>query len=217
MAQDPTARDTQFAAEFDADVGAQHVADVYAEAFLGAAENAGRTEELLAEFDSFLTDVLDTFPMLEQVLRSRLVSADDKASLLDRVLQSQASPIFLNFLKIVARHERLDLLRVIHRQTHEQYNRLRGRVRVDVTTATPVPEELAQRIAQSLAKIVGGEPVLQRTVDPDLIGGIVVRVGDTVYDASVANQLKQLRQQMIDRSAHEIQSRRDRFRYPARD
>jgi F-type H+-transporting ATPase subunit delta len=217
MAQDPTARDTQFAAEFDADVGAQHVADVYAEAFLGAAENAGRTEELLAEFDSFLTDVLDTFPMLEQVLGSRLVSADDKAGLLDRVLQSQASVIFLNFLKIVARHERLDILRVIHRQTHEQYNRLRGRVRVDVTTATAVPEELAQRIAQSLAKIVDGEPVLQRIVDPDLIGGIVVRVGDTVYDASVANQLKQLRQQMIDRSAHEIQSRRDRFRYPARD
>jgi F-type H+-transporting ATPase subunit delta len=217
MAQDPTARDTQFAAEFHADVGAQHVADVYAEAFLAAAENAGRTEELLAEFDSFLTDVLDTFPMLEQVLGSRLVSADDKAGLLDRVLQSQASVIFLNFLKIVARHERLDILRVIHRQTHEQYNRLRGRVRVDVTTATAVPEELAQRIAQSLAKIVDGEPVLQRIVDPDLIGGIVVRVGDTVYDASVANQLKQLRQQMIDRSAHEIQSRRDRFRYPARD
>lgn len=217
MAQDPTARDAQFAAEFDMDVGAQHVADVYAEGFLGAAENAGRTEELLTEFDSFLTDVLDAFPALEQVLTSRLVAVEDKGALLDRVLKSQASTIFLNFLKVVARHERLDILRVIHRQTHEQYDRLRGRVRVQVATATPVPEELVQRITQSLVKVVGGEPVLKRVVDPDLIGGIVVRVGDTVYDASIANQLKQLRQQMMDRSAHEIQSRRDRFRYPARD
>jgi F-type H+-transporting ATPase subunit delta len=217
MAQDPNVRDAQFAAEFDADVGAQHVAGVYAEGFLGAAENAGRTEELLAEFDSFLSDVLDLFPSLEQVLASRLVSAEDKIALLHRVLASQASPIFLNFLKVVARHERLEILRAIHRQTHEQYDRLRGRVRVQVATATPVPEELAHRITQNLAGVVGGEPILQRVVDPDLIGGIVLRVGDTVYDASIANQLKQLRQQMMDRSAHEIQSRRDRFRYPARD
>lgn len=217
MAQDPTARDAQFAAEFEADVGAQHVADVYAEGFLGAAENAGRTEELVTEFDSFLSDVLNVFPSLEQVLVSRLVSAEEKAALLDRVLKSQASTIFLNFLKVVARHERLDILRVIHRQTHEQYDRLRGRVRVQVATATPVPEELARRITQSLASVVGGVPILERQVNPDLIGGIVVRVGDTVYDASIANQLKQLRQQMMDRSAHEIQSRRDRFRYPARD
>ncbi len=62
-----------------------------------------------------------------------------------------------------------------------------------------------------------GEPVLDERVDPGVIGGIVVRIGDTVYDGSIANQLENLRQQIIDRSAHEIQSRRDRFRSPAGD
>ena len=57
-------------------------------------------------------------------------------------------------------------------------------------------------------------PYWRAVIDPELIGGVVVRVGDTVYDGSVATNLKQLRQQMINRSVHEIQSRRDRFRYP---
>ncbi len=62
---------------------------------------------------------------------------------------------------------------------------------------------------------LGAEPLLTRVVDPELIGGAVLRVGDTVHDGSIANQLEKLRQQMIDRSVHEIQSRRDRFRDPA--
>jgi len=217
MAQDPTARDAQLAAQLDADVGVQHLADVYAEAYLGAAQSAGRTEELVAEFDSFLADVLSVFPAVEQVLASPLVSADDKAALLDRLIGSQASTVFLNFLKVVARHGRLEILRAIHRQTHQQYDRLRGRVRVRLTTASPLSEDLARRISLGLAKVVGGEPILERITDPDVIGGIVVHVGDTVYDASIANQLKKLREQMIDRSTHEIQSRRDRFRSPAGD
>jgi F-type H+-transporting ATPase subunit delta len=59
------------------------------------------------------------------------------------------------------------------------------------------------------------EPVLVPRVDPHVIGGVVLRVGDTVYDNSVATQLQRLSGQIISRSVHEIQSRRDRFSYPA--
>ena len=128
---------------------------------------------------------------------------------------AQASPVFLNFLKVVSAHGRLDCLRAIHRQAHRLYDRMRGRVRVQVSTATPLGADVAQRVAHGLRGLLDGEPVLDQLIDPDLIGGVVVRVGDTVYDASVATQLQNVRQQMIDRTAHEIQSRRDRFRYPA--
>ena len=70
-----------------------------------------------------------------------------------------------------------------------------------------------EQLAKSLRPLVGGEPTLEVAVDPELIGGIVVRVGDTVYDGSVARQLERLKSQMITRSVHEIQSRRDRFRH----
>ena len=215
MAEDLHARDARLAAEIDADVGVQHVATVYAEAFLGAVERAGQTEAVLAEFDSLLADVLDRYPNLEEILTSGLISPEEKVGILDRVFGGRASTVLLNFLKVVSRHGRLDCLRAIHRRTHELYDELRGRVRLRLATARAISDELAARIAGRLRGLIGGEPLLARVIDPDLIGGAVVRVGDTVYDGSVATRLENVRQQMIKRSAHEIQSRRDRFRHPA--
>ena len=80
-----------------------------------------------------------------------------------------------------------------------------------VSGLTDVPE----RFAATLGALLGQRPILETVVDPALIGGAVLRIGDTVYDGSVANQLQFIRQQMIDRSVHEIQSRRNSFRYPA--
>ena len=82
---------------------------------------------------------------------------------------------------------------------------------------TSILNVLAGRIAENLKNVLDGQPIVEEVVDPDLIGGVVVRVGDTVFDGSVATQLESVRQRMIERSAHEIQTRRDRFRYPAGD
>ena len=92
---------------------------------------------------------------------------------------------------------------------------MQGSVRVRLTTASPVSAAQVEQIAAALAAALGRRPILEAVVDPALIGGAVLRVGDTVYDGSVANQLQSIRQQMIERSVHEIQSRRDRFRNPA--
>ncbi len=215
MSNDRTVRDAQLAAEMAPDIGAEHIAAVYAEALFGAAESAGQTEAVLDELDDLVVEVLDAFPGFEQVLASGQVSHEEKVGVLDRVLEGRASRTMLNFLKVVSRHGRLDCLRATRREARELYEKTRGRVRVHVTTAAPVDDALVERIVCGIRPLLDGEPVLQRTVDPKLIGGIVVRVGDTVYDGSVAAQLEGLRQQMIHRSAHEIQSRRDRFRYPA--
>ena len=197
------------------DVRVEHVAAVYAEALLGAAESAGQTDAVLDEFDDLVAEVLEPSPQLERVLGSGLISHEEKAGILDRVLGGRASPTMLNFLKVVSRHGRLDCVRAIHRQARLLHERFHGRVLVQVTTAAPVDDAMAERIVKTVRPLLDGEPVLKRAVDPKLIGGIVVRVGDTVYDGSIASQLKNVRQQMIDRSAHEIQSRRDRVRHPA--
>jgi F-type H+-transporting ATPase subunit delta len=70
---------------------------------------------------------------------------------------------------------------------------------------------LQQQLSETLRGMLGGQPVLVVNTRPELIGGIVLRVGDTVYDGSVATRLARIRDQMIDRSVHEIQSGRDRF------
>ncbi len=192
-----------------AETDAEHAALLWAEAFL--------TDTLLAEFDSLLADVLDPAPELEEILGSPNISHEEKVGILRRTLGSQASKELLRFLEVVSRHGHLDRLRTIHRQTHELYQQVRGGVRVRVTTAVPLGADSARRLARQLRSLVGGEPILEQVVDPDLIGGIVVRVGDTVYDGSLATQLEGTRQRMIQRTVDEVQTRRDRFRYSPRD
>ena len=68
-----------------------------------------------------------------------------------------------------------------------------------------------ERLAQGLRNAFQLEPVLETRIDPDLIGGLVVRIGDWLYDGSVRNKLEIIRDQIIERSSHEIQSGRDRF------
>src|SRR5438552_10661901 len=91
-------------------VGAQQVATIYARALVDAAEAAGQTEPVMTELDSFVGDVLDATSKLEAVLGSALISPDEKNALLDKAFRGKASPLFLNFLKVVSHHSRLDLL-----------------------------------------------------------------------------------------------------------
>ena len=213
--KDLTAEHARTAAQIEADVGVEHIARVYANALVGATEHAGQTDAVIDEFDAVIADVLDRSPKLEAVLASPLVSSEDKSGVIDRVLGGRASPVLVNFLKVVARHDRLDCLRAIHCETHARIDQLHDRIPVRLTTAEPLGAAEIGHIAESLRAMLGSEPVFQQETDPALIGGAVLRVGDTVYDGSLANQLQNLRQQMIERTAHEIQSRRDRFRYPA--
>jgi F-type H+-transporting ATPase subunit delta len=192
------------------DVSAYHVGMVYGKALLAATEKAGNTDEVLGELDQ-LIELLSKQPRFEDVLASGMVASDKKVALVDRVLAGKVTPIFLSFLKVVASHGRGGFLRAMRKAVRDLRDQQHGRVQVQVTTAAPLDGELTERIHQQLKSMLGGEPVLATKVDPGLIGGIVFRVGDTVYDGSVATRLAQVRNQMIDRSIHEIQRRRDRI------
>jgi F-type H+-transporting ATPase subunit delta len=213
--RDPTARDARTAARLAPDVDADAIGEVYGKALLGAASTAGQTEAVLEELEAVAEGVLAEHPRLEAVLASPLVSHEERSALLDRLFGPRVSPLLLHFLKVVSRHGRLGALRAICRQAQRLDEQSRGCVRVGVASATPLDPSQLERIAAQLRELLGREPLLAPSVDPGLIGGVVLRIDDTVYDGSLANQLERLRQQMIERSAHEIQSRRDRFRNPA--
>jgi F-type H+-transporting ATPase subunit delta len=214
---DKTAEDARTVASMETEVGVEHIADVYAQALLSAAEKAGQTATAVEEFDLLMSDVLDPNPRFLAVLSSALISHEETSQILNRVLGGRVSPSFMNFLQVVSRHGRLDCLRAIHLQTHVLYDLLQNRVRVQVITAEPLAPEMEAKLRISLRAKLGGEPIMETLVDPGLIGGAVLRLGDTVYDGSIANQLNTLRQEMMDWSAHEIQSRRDRFVNPTRN
>lgn len=217
MLEDDSDRDARRAAEMDPDVDRRAIGALYADALLSLASDAVPADTLMDVFDAVVHDVLDSFPDFERILHSALVSRREKLDLLDRVFATRVPTVFLDFLKVVASHDRMDCLRAIHAEARDLYDENKGRVRIELTTAVSIDDATATRIADQLRELLGGEPLMGRRVDPDLIGGAVVRVGDTIYDGSIATQLQIVCQQMIDRSVHEIQSRRNRLGNSPRD
>jgi F-type H+-transporting ATPase subunit delta len=194
-----------------ADVGAQGVAHVYAEALLNAADKQGQSDQVLESLESLIRDLFSADPHLEMFLSSSAIGRDRKTQMIDRVFGKKASPLFVDFLLVLNDHERLDLIRPILAAAKEIRDERARRIRVQVRSAVPLSEEQADRLRQQLKDELKVDPILQPEVDPELLGGVVVRVGDWLYDASVRAKLDSIRNQLIARSSHEIQSGRDRF------
>ena len=193
------------------DTGQKHLGTVYAKALLGVAHKAGVTDQVLDELDALVVDVLARLPKLEATLASPNVPYEAKVRMLDRAFAGRMSLTLLNFLKVAARHRRLDCLRAIHRAAHELNNEATGRVDVFVRTAQPLTGELHALLVARLEAQLGHRVNLRSTLDDSLIGGIVVRVGDTVYDGSVAQQLRRLREDAIERTVQALQQSLERF------
>jgi F-type H+-transporting ATPase subunit delta len=197
--------------EHIADVSAQRVARVYAEALLNAAEKRNEVDGTFDELDSLTRDVFRADPLFAEFLASGAVGRDQKQAVLQSVFGRRASELFLNFLLVLNEHERLGLLHAIRAEYQDLRDQRARRLRVQVQSPVPLPEDQRQRLLQELRNTFQLEPILEIALEPDLLGGLVVRVGDWVYDASVRTQLETLRNQIIARSSYEIQSRRNRF------
>ena len=193
------------------DVTVEQVARVYARAFLGAVLARDDARSLVEEVQSLADDVLARIPMLEQMLRSSLVSQEQKESLLDRVFGPRTSETVLIFLKVLARHGRLELVRPIARVLKKLYSQHLGLVEVEIRVASPLDEQLRQEIQSGLRQRLGREPVLRVSIDPSLIAGLVMRVGDRVFDGSLANQFELARRAMIARAVERIETKPERF------
>jgi F-type H+-transporting ATPase subunit delta len=189
----------------------EHIGKVYGRALVGATEAAGVTEAVLAEYDAFLHDVLDRLPKLDAVLASPRVPADAKTGMLDKAFGGTMSHVLLNFLKVVCQHERFEAIRVISRAAHRLHHELSGCVDVLIRTAAPLDEAVRGQVHTRLEQQLGQRVNLAATVDPQLIGGLVVRVGDTVYDASVSNRLERMRIEALERASQSIKQSAARF------
>jgi len=191
------------------DPSSQAVARTYADALLDAAGTG--TDGVLEELGSFVDDVLDKLPDLREIFFSRIVGREEKLRLIDRVFESRSSPIVANFLRVLVRHDRIELIPLIVREARLRHEVRSGRRRIQIKTAMPLSDQAQERLRTRLAQSLPFDPILETQVDPSLIGGIVIRVADTVYDSSLATRVAQLRERIQQRSLHEIQSGRDRF------
>lgn len=192
------------------DPSAKTVARVYSSAFLSAAA-AKRIADPLEEFTSFHDDVLGRNAEFERLLTSNVTNRDQKLSLIERVIKPRASELFTNFLTVLARHDRLDLLPLILQEAWIEHEKRSGKKRVLVKSAVPLNESQMNSVRTQLRSKMGFEPILIPKVDEKLLGGLVIQIDDTVYDSSLRTQLLSLKRNLQQRYVHEIQSGRNRF------
>jgi F-type H+-transporting ATPase subunit delta len=198
------------------DPSAQAIARTYADAFLHAAKSVG-VDGAIEEFVSFLDDVLAKNPKFGDLLLSGLLSRDEKLGILDRVVTGRGSELFTSFLRVLAKHDRLDLLPLILKESRLKHELNQGKRRVQVSSPAPLSQDALAKIGRRLTQQFSFDPILENRTDPTLLGGVVIQVGDTVYDSSLRTRMKQLRARLRQRSLHEIQSGRDRFSHPEGD
>jgi F-type H+-transporting ATPase subunit delta len=193
---------TQTQDHFEADVGAMHVARVYAHALLDAATKQHKADAVLEEFGDLVESVLKPNPQLAAFFANKTVNKEKKAELLRKLFTGRVSDLLANFLQVLNDHQRLELLGPILQAYIELNNERARRVVVEVRSAVPLLDRQRERLVNELRQSLRLEPVLDTRVDPDLLGGLVVRVGDWLYDASVKSRLESLRNQLNERGPH---------------
>lgn len=201
---DHVARD--FAADREhvltATVRQARIARVYAESLFHVASQDGKAEEVGDEMDALIRDVLLPHPQVGAFFRSPVLSRRKRGPLLHQALQGNTSPLLEKFLGVLNQNNRLDLFRAVAAEYRAILDRRAGKVRVSVRSAIPLGDAEQDQLRATLADALGKEPILNVKVDPELIGGLVVQVGDKVYDSSVRSRLDALRTQLLARGTH---------------
>ncbi|MCL4154276.1 UNVERIFIED_CONTAM: hypothetical protein GTU68_019542 [Idotea baltica] len=186
------------------DTGAEQLGKTYAHALIAAAEKAGTTDQVISQLNSIVDDYLGSSPQLAAAFNSPRIDNVEKTRVIDRLFGSDFDPVLVKFLKVMADRDRLGHVGAVRKAALTIYDEQRGRVLAKVRTAVPLDDSLRQQISQKLGQALQREVRLQEEVDADLIGGMIIRVGDTVFDNSVANRLDKMARKTRDGFSNQL-------------
>lgn len=170
----------------------------YARALLDVAEREADPDRVAADLDAYV-GLLEDQPELARALQHPVVPGAKKADVLRAVAQQAGfSPLVTRLLTTFAERERLPIVPDLARAYRARLLERRNIVSAEVTTAVPLPPDRSEAIARALGAVTGKQVQVSTRVDPSIIGGVVARVGSTVFDGSVTNQLARMRQKLVE-------------------
>ena len=164
----------------------------YAEAFLQVAETRKEADEVMEQAKAVLA-LWKESPELRDAMGSPVLEVSAKKVAIEKLFADQLKPSFLNLLKLLADRQRIGMLDAVLDRTLELYREQRNIALASVTSAAALNEEQQAELSKKVQAVAGTDKLeINLSVDPNLIGGFVVKVGSKVIDASLAGQVRRL-------------------------
>ena len=175
------------------------VARRYAQALYQEAEGEGNVDRIDEDMQS-VQESLDASRELDLFFRSPIVGRDKKKAVIGKLFDGNVAPLIVRLMKLLVEKGREDILPAVVRQYADLRDERLGIVEANVQTAMPMEFDETEALRKVLEQRTGKKVRLRIEVEPELIGGAVVRIGDRVYDGSVQHQLESLRDQLEERA-----------------
>jgi F-type H+-transporting ATPase subunit delta len=177
----------------------EEIAEVYSRALFEVAKDSDVLDRVHDELGEF-ADALDENRELQVFLFSPYFSSEEKKDGMKRIV-TDADERLVNFLRLLAERHRMPVLFRLRRSFDSMWAEENRLLPVTVTSAVELDEELVTSIGERIEQQTGRQVELSSNVDPDVLGGLQVRVGNMVLDATVRNRLEQLRKQVARAAA----------------
>jgi F-type H+-transporting ATPase subunit delta len=173
---------------------------IVARSYAGALFELAERHDSHDGFDQGLdtvTSLIASDPRIRSFLETPKIGVGEKKRVLRGALEDQVPPLFMQFVLVVLQKGRQRLLRAIAAEYRTLLDEKRGLLHAQVTLAHEPDEQLEQTIIAELTRLTGRTVVPNITVDPDIMGGIVVRFGDHIMDGSLRSRLRRLRRRLV--------------------
>jgi F-type H+-transporting ATPase subunit delta len=167
----------------------------YAKALMGLAVEQGKVREIEKDMHMVLDTIQGSDP-LKDVLHSPVITDHDKGTALKALFQ-KAQPLTLELFNLLGSNRRVAILKEVAEQYVALYDKMQGQDVAKVITAVPLNASLEKKILKQLKEITGREVVIENEIDPELIGGFILQMGDLEYNASISNKLSNLKRELV--------------------
>jgi F-type H+-transporting ATPase subunit delta len=172
----------------------EEIASVYARSLFEVAQEQGKLDDVRDQLGDF-ADTLDSNQEMQVFFFSPYFSTPEKEEGLDKVVTG-AEPILQNFLKLLIEKHRMPAVFRVRRTFDELWQRENKLLPVEVTSAIELDQNTVKQIGDRIGEETGQKIELSERVDPDILGGLVVRVGNSIIDSSIRARLDSLRKQV---------------------
>lgn len=172
------------------------MAAVFARSLLELAQAQNQHEPIAKDLQA-LKQVVEADPSFRDFFSNPAIPREQRAAIIDKTLGAQASPLLRNFLRVAGEHNMLRHLPAISDAYDDLLDELLGKVEVDLTAAQPITPDQLENARRRIGEALKKDVVVHPYVDESIIGGVIIRVGDQVIDASVRSQLESMRQKLL--------------------